>query len=77
MLLMSNSTKKAIRTLAQGLLAFALVIPVLVPALDLQGDMEAVGLLLVGAAAAITKGWNALEDAGVLPEWLKLDVPAE
>jgi hypothetical protein len=69
---MNPSTKRALRTGYQAVIALIVIIPVLLTALPVAAQVTAV----VGAVAAVAKVLNALEDAGLIPAWLKAD-PAE
>jgi hypothetical protein len=70
---MSNSTKRAIRTLLHVLVAVAAAVPAVVanlPAWEVLGQVVAV-------AGVVSKVHNSLETSGLVPEWLKGDdVPA-
>lgn len=74
---MTDSTKRALRTGVQLLLAALVVVPILAGALQGTG----VGVLvqvagwLVLAATTVSKAVNALEDAGMFPAWLKAPKP--
>lgn len=70
---LSASTKRAVRTLYQAVLAMILVVPVLLAALP-AGSPLAVELAGIAAAvAAVSAAVNKLEDAGRIPAWLKDD----
>lgn len=67
---LSASTRRAIRTGYQALIAAAIVIPIV---LEASPDISMTGfaLALSAAIASISKLINALEDAGFIPAWLK------
>lgn len=69
---MKPSTKRALRTGYQAVLALIVIVPVLVSSLPVTAQVTAI----VSAVAAVAKIVNALEDAGLIPAWLK-SVPAE
>lgn len=67
---LSDSTKRIIRTIAQTLVALAVTAPVLATALKGTPVADQVGAF-AAAIAAVSVAVNKLEDAGVLPGWLK------
>lgn len=67
---MSDSTKRAIRTTIQVLIALLTALPTYLA--GASGSVVAVQVLAV--AAAVTKLWAFLEDTGVLPAWLRSPV---
>lgn len=69
---MKPSTKRALRTGYQCVLALIVIVPVLLSTLPVTAQVTAI----VTAVAAVAKAVNALEDAGLIPAWLK-SVPAE
>lgn len=72
---MSASTKRAVRTLYQAVLAMIVVVPALLAALP-EGSPLAVELAGIAAAvAAVSAAVNRLEDAGLIPAWLKDEAP--
>lgn len=71
MLTLSPAAKRALRTLYQGVLALITLVPALVVALP-EGSPLAVKLgAVVAAVAAVSGVLNKLEDAGLIPAWLK------
>lgn len=74
---MKDSTKRALRTLFDVVTGAAVAIPVAVGAFQanvpLEGTVAAALATTVAVAAAVAKIVNALEDAGVIPAWLKGD----
>lgn len=68
---MNESTKRTIRTVAQMLVSLLVAIPVIVFALPSDVQAEPVVLAVLAWVAVVTKAWNALEDAGVIPAWLR------
>lgn len=72
---MSESTKRAARTLYQGIVAALVIVPVLAGVLADTGIEKLTGIaaVLVGAVAVVSKAVNSLEDAGLIPAWLKGD----
>lgn len=72
---MSAGTKRAVRTLYQAVLAMIVVVPGLLAALP-AGSPLAVELGGIAAAvAAVSAAVNKLEDAGLIPAWLKDEAP--
>jgi hypothetical protein len=66
----TDSTKRAFRTVYQAVLAAVVVVPLLATALEgtpLAAKL-AVALTVVGLVSKIV---NVLEDAGLIPAWLK------
>lgn len=72
---MSESTKRAARTLYQGLVAALVIVPVLAGVLADTGIEKLAGIaaVLIGAVTVVSKIVNALEDRGLIPAWLKGD----
>lgn len=77
---MKDSTRRAIRTLLQGIPALLIAIPILATSLQstIPQDGGKVWRLVsiacgsaVAVTAVVTKIWNALEAAGVLKPYLK------
>lgn len=70
---MSESTRRALRTTYQGVLAALVVVPVLAGALAGVGvpELAKVAGVLVAAIGVVSKVVNAAEDAGIVPAWLK------
>ena len=69
---MTDSTRRALRTVYHGVLAACVVLPIFATAL--AGFPIAAQLTLALAVlGAVSKAVNALEDAGLLPPWLKGD----
>jgi len=68
---MNESTKRALRTLLQGVLALAVIAPVLVTVAPQSTALAAVASSVVAATALVSKVYNTLESKGVLPEFLK------
>lgn len=83
---MTDSTRRALRTAYQVVLALVTTIPIIVTLLltvipadsDLAVKVGAIALSIAGGSALVTKVLNQLEDAGLIPAWLKGDttVPA-
>ena len=71
---MQDATKRSIRTGYQVTLGLIAVSPVLLSGVN-DGAKAA---SIIGAVALVAKVLNALEDAGLVPAWLKGDktVPA-
>lgn len=70
---MKESTKRTVRTVVQMLLGFITAVPVLLLLVPDGTPMPAQVAGVLAWCAAITKGWNVLEDAGVIPAWLKTE----
>lgn len=68
---MTPSTKRALRTGYQLLVALITAVPVIVLVLPGELATEAVVVAFAAWVAVVTKAHNALEDAGLIPAWLK------
>lgn len=66
---LKESTKRAMRTGYHALLALIAIVPLLMT--DLNLGEKATGI--VAAVALVAKVVNTLEDAGLIPSWLKGD----
>ena len=68
---MSDSTRRVIRTVYQIAVALLVAVPVILGVLP--PDMAASTAVIAFAAwtAIVARVMNALEDAGLLPRWLK------
>jgi hypothetical protein len=68
---MSESNRRTIRTVAQIVAALIVAIPVII--LALPSDVQAAPVVVaVGVwVGVVTKAWTALEDAGVIPAFLR------
>lgn len=66
---LSPSTKRTLRSTFHALLAALAVLPLLASSVAAPEK----GAAVVAAVAIVTKVVNALEDAGVIPSWLKDD----
>lgn len=76
MLKLSPAARRALRTLYQAVLAMLVVVPALLALLP-EGSPLAVELAGIAAAVAAVSGLvNKLEDAGLIPAWLKSDEEA-
>lgn len=74
---MTDSTKRAIRTGVQTLLGLVAAVAILVPIIgDQYPALAGVGAAALAFTVAVTKCWNALEEAGLIPSWLK-DAPGK
>lgn len=83
---MTDSTRRALRTAYQTIVALLSTIPILLgmasellPAdSPLGAKVAAAAVSILAGIAVVTKVLNALEDAGILPAWLKGDttIPA-
>lgn len=75
---MSPSTRRALRTVYQGVLAALVVVPILAAALAGTGvaELAKVAGVLVLAVGVVSKAVNALEDARMIPAWLKREPDA-
>lgn len=73
---LTESKRRALRTLFQAVLAMLTVVPLLLAALP-AGSPLAVQLGGIAAAVAtVSAAINKLEDVGLIPAWLK-DAPAD
>lgn len=73
---MSESTKRVIRTWYQLLIALITITPALVTLLrDTPVELQIV--TFAGWVAAVSAGVNRLEDAGLIPAWLKTPADGE
>lgn len=69
---MTDSTRRALRVLAHGLVAFVIAVPVMAAALPTPaGRIADVAAAVVALCAVAAKVINALEDAGLIPAVLK------
>lgn len=72
---MTDSTRRALRTGYQTLIAALAAIGVLasfIPQIQATfPEIAALAVTVAGGAVAVSKVINALEDAGVIPAWLK------
>lgn len=67
---MTDSTKRALRTVYQSILAAVVVVPLLATALE--GTPLAAKLAVVlTVIGLVSKVVNVLEDSGLIPSWLK------
>lgn len=74
---MTDSTKRAIRTGVQTLFGIVAAVAILVPIVgDQYPALAGVGAAALGVTVAISKAWNALEEAELIPSWLK-DAPGK
>lgn len=73
---MSDATKRAIRTAYQILVALLTAAPVIV--LALPGDVQTVPVVIAFGVwvGVVARAITALEDAGVIPAWLRDDPDA-
>lgn len=73
--MLSDSTRRALRTAYQTVIGALAVIGVLVAFIpQLQATFPQVAgfaLSIAAGAALVSKALNALEDAGLIPAWLK------
>lgn len=67
---MKDSTKRALRTVYQGIVAMIVIVPILATALA-GTPIAAQVALAVAVLGMVSKAINALEDAGMIPAWLK------
>lgn len=73
---LSASAKRSLRTLYQAVLALLTFVPALLVVLP-EGSPAAVKYgSVVAAVAAASAVVNKLEDAGLIPAWLKDEAPA-
>jgi hypothetical protein len=69
---LSDSTRRSLRTLYQGLLSLLVAVPLISLYVPTGASRLAViAASVVAAAAVITKIINALEDKGLIPAFLK------
>ncbi|MFL6138777.1 MAG: hypothetical protein ACJ74O_13390 [Frankiaceae bacterium] len=67
-----DSTRRAIRTGIHATLGLAAAVPVSVAALHLPAGQAVVTAgTVVAVATGVSKAWNALEERGLVPPWLK------
>lgn len=75
-MILSPAARRGLRTLYQGVLALITLVPALLAVLP-EGSPLAVKLGgAVAAVAAVSGVLNKLEDAGLIPAWLKDEAPA-
>lgn len=68
---MKESTKRTLRTIAQMLVSLLVAIPVIVFALPADVQAEPVVAGVLAWVVIVTKVLTTLEDAGVIPAWLR------
>jgi len=72
---MNESTKRSLRTAYQAVVSLLAVVPtvllILQTDLSLSGTVAAVVATTLTWVATATKVLNSLEDAGLIPAWLK------
>ena len=70
---MSESTKRTVRTLYQGIIALVTTVPAIIAVLPDGLPFEAQLASVVAGIAVVTKVLNVLEDKGLIPAWLRTD----
>lgn len=71
---MKDSTRRSLRTFYQGLLAAIVAIPTMVAFLPTStANVTKIVAAVVAAVTVVSKVINALEEAGLIPAWLKPD----
>lgn len=70
---MKDSTRRALRTAYQTIVALLLAVPTIVVLLPSDSPLAAQAAVVVLWAGIVTKTINVLEEHGVLPAWLKGD----
>lgn len=76
---MSDSTRRALRSGYQALIAALTIIPLVAVVIQNNLPTDSAPAIagyvtaIVGGVAVVSKIVNALEDAGVIPSWLKGD----
>jgi hypothetical protein len=68
---LSPSTKRALRTIYQGVVALVTVVPLVVAVLPSDSPLAVQLASVVAAVGVVSKVINVLEDNGYLPAWLK------
>lgn len=68
---LSTGTKRTIRTAYQGLVALFTVVPIFIALLPADAPLAVQLASVIVAVTGVTKLINKLEDAGVIPAWLK------
>lgn len=68
---MNESTRRTLRTIAQMLVALLFAVPVIVFALPADVQAEPVVAGVLAWVVIVTKVLTALEDAGIIPAWLR------
>lgn len=68
---MNESTKRTLRTIEQIVVALIVAVPVIVFALPANIQAEPVVVGTLAWVAIVTKVMTALEDAGLIPAWLR------
>jgi hypothetical protein len=68
---MSESTRRSLRTLYQGFIGVITAVPLILAILPDDASTSAVVVGFAVWVAVIAKAINALEDAGLIPAWLK------
>lgn len=68
---LSPSTKRALRTAYQGVVALVTIVPLVIAVLPGDSPLAVQLAVVVGAVGVVSKVMNVLEDSGYLPAWLK------
>lgn len=68
---MNEGTRRTVRTIYQIVVALVFAVPVILVALPTDVSTSAVVVAFAAWVAIITKVINTLEDAGLIPAWLK------
>lgn len=70
---LSDSIRRALRTGFHAVIALVTLVPALFALLPSGSPVAAKGGIIVAAVAAVSALINKLEDAGLIPAWLKAD----
>lgn len=68
---LSDSTKRSLRTAYKAIVAILTVVPIAIAALPVDLSTTQLVVLVAASIAAVDRAINALEDAGLVPAWLR------
>lgn len=69
----TDSIRRTVRTLYQGLVALMVAVPVVMVAWPTDFPTPALLVTFVAWLTIVTRIHNALEDAGLIPDWLNVE----
>lgn len=68
---LSDSTKRSLRTAYKAIVAILTVVPIAIAALPADLSTTETVILVAASIAGVDRAINALEDAGLIPAWLR------
>lgn len=71
MITLSDAARRSLRTLYHAVLALITLVPAGLALLPSGSPLAAKGAVIAGSVAAVAAIINKLEDAGLIPSWLK------